>query len=254
MLRINLLPPYIYEGAKRRNVIIVWVIVFLAVIVGAMYYKSTIDAETKAMDEKAASLESKANTADANQQKADQVKQEGAVIVAKANFVKNARKHNEEVYPQLYHNIVAYTWNPVLYDLVSTEAGKDSIGMNAFAPTLNDLGQYIMAMERNPNIKQVDIKTNSIPGFPPVAAGGQQGNQGGAGVRPPGGAGHDFQVALVLVNPVPAGPNYGGGSGGGNGGGPGGPGGPSMGFSGGGSPGMTSGGGSMGMGKGQMGL
>ncbi len=243
MLRINLLPPYIYAGKAKGRVTTLWVLILVAVIGGLFFFKTTIDAEKAAIDKKAQELEPTAKKADSDQLRANETNTASAVVRSKADFVGNAIKHDQEVYPNLYRNVVMYTWNHVLYDYIRPEG--NTVGMSAYTPTLSDVAYYIMAMERNPNISRVDIRMNSIPGFPPGATDNQQGGQQQApGVRPEGGGGHNFLVTLNLYQPVPAGPTFGGGGGGGQpGGAPGG------------MPGMGGGGGMMsggGMGSGGM--
>jgi hypothetical protein len=212
MLRINLLPPYIYAGKSKRNVTIVWVVILVAVIGGLLFFKSTIDAERDAFDKKAQELEPTAAKADADQLKATQVNTDSATIRAKRDFAANAVKHDQEVYPNLYRNVVMYTWNRVLYDNIRPEG--TTVSMSAYTPSLNDVAHYIMAMERNPNISRVDIRMNDIPGFPGGGAQQGAGQQQAAGIRPASGGGHDFQVTLNLYQPIPAGPAFGGGGGG----------------------------------------
>ena len=227
MLRINLLPPYIYEGAKRRNVMILWFVVLAAVIGGFLFWKITIDKETQRIKDMEAAEKPNADKATANASQASSINSQSAIIRGKADFVTNAIKYDQKTYQELLTNIAVYTWPKVLYDNVSP-AGS-TVSMGAYAPSLADVGHYMMYMERNPAISRVDIAMNSIPGFP--NDGTSAGGQGSGGVRPLKGGGHDFQVSLTLVKPVDGAPSYPAAGGTGTagadtGGGPGGPGGP----------------------------
>jgi hypothetical protein len=245
MLRINLLPPYIYEGAKRRNVMIIWFLILALVIGGVIFAKTQIDNETTKAKDEAARLEPKAKQADDMQAKANSINTDSQTIRDKATFVNNARKADTETYQEVVKNVRMYTWPRVLYDGMNPSGSTVTIG--AYAPSLTDVGRYMIWMEKNPKIGRVDVVMNSIPSFPAGAVQQQGGNQQQAGgLRPPGGGGHNFQVALSLLKPIEPGPTYGGA-----GGAPAGPGGGMPGAGGGG--GMMSGGGSGGMMSGGMG-
>jgi hypothetical protein len=254
MLRINLLPPYIYEGAKRRNVTVLWVVILLLVIGGFVYAKTTIDSQTADLRRQEQETQPKATEALNMASEAGRIKSDSQVIVGKANFVRNAVSHDRSVYQELLTNVARYTWPKVMYDGIRPEA--QSVTLPAYAPTLRDVGHYMIYMERNPKISRVDVAINSIPSFP---SGGQQGggNQSQAtGVRPLSGGGHNFTAVLTLRQALPNPPGYAGAAGGNTGqtttgggrtGGPGmgGPGlsGPGMGGPGLSGPGMGSGGG-----------
>jgi hypothetical protein len=245
MLRINLLPPYIYEGAKRTKVTILWVVILLAVIGGMVFGKTTIDAETDKIKNDTAQQQPLKAEAEQKAAQAAEINRRSEQIRAKATFASTAREH-ANTYPQIYNSIVRYTWGRVLYDQISP--ADRSVQIAAFAPSLSDVGHYMMAMENNKDVAKVEVAMNSIPTIPPTA---QQGQGQATGLRPPT-PGHDFTVLLSLNKPIPAGPTYGTVPGGQQGGGGGGGGrGISSGMGGPGSSGM--GGGSMGSPGGGMG-
>jgi hypothetical protein len=210
MLRINLLPPYIYEGAKRRNVTILWVVILLAVIGGFVYAKMGIDGETAEWKRKEAEITDKANQADQMAAQAATIRNESAAVRGKAQFVNSAKEYNTTVFQGVLTNIARYTWPRVLYDGVTPEGA--TVTLPAYAPSLADVGHYMIYMERNPEISRVDVEIGSIPGFP---SGGGQGNnqQQPTGVRPLTGGGHNFRSVLTLVKPIAGPPSYSGGGG-----------------------------------------
>lgn len=211
MLRINLLPPYIYEGAKRRNVTVLWVVILLAVIGGLVFAKMNIDKETQNWKDEEGKITQRANDADRMAQDATTINGQSATIRGKADFVRNAQKHDTTTYQEVLTNIARYTWPRVLYDGVKPDV--QAVTLPAYAPTLSDVGHYMIYMERNPNISRVDVQIASIPGFPSGVR--QQGanNQQATGVRPLTGGGHDFTAVLSLNKPIDGGPNYPGGGG-----------------------------------------
>jgi len=243
MLRINLLPPYIYEGAKRRNVSILWVVIVLVVAGGFVYGQMRIAGETAEIKAESERLTPDANKADQLQQEANATNTKSQTIRDKRDFVKNVQEYDTTTYPPLVDNVRQYTIRQVLYSSFQP-AGK-TIAMSAYAPSLADVGQFMMYMERNRNIDNVSVALNNIPSFPlqsgrtqpaagPAAGyggvnpmnammgmmgGGSSRQQASSGLRPPGAAGYDFLVTLTLSKAIPGAPSYGGAQQGGGGGG-----------------------------------
>lgn len=215
MLRINLLPPYIYEGARRRNVMVLWAIILLVVIGGFVYAKMSIDGQTAALVDEKERLTPDANKADQLQAQANQINQESAEIRAKRDFVKNARIYNSTTYQPVVYNIRDYTMRGILYS--SFQPSGQTVTLTAYAQSLADVGRYLMWMEHNPDISHVSISLSGLPSFPVPP--GFNGQPQGAGLRPPGAGGYDFSVALTLVKPIPSAPTFGGAGGGAAGGG-----------------------------------
>lgn len=233
MLRVNLLPPYIYEGAKRRNVSIVWAVLALIVVGGFLFAKTRIDSQTNSIKEETEARRPDKEEAERKQAEATRINQESTAVREKRDFVKLAKEYDTTTYPPLVYNIRNYTIRDVLYS--SLQPASNTVTMDAWAPSLAKVGQYMMWMERNPKISNVSVAMSNIPGFPRQAQPRQPdygqlgyGAQQQAGFGPNGITGYDFLVTLTLLQPVPGPPVYGGAE---QGGGPGGPmmGGPMMG-------------------------
>jgi len=220
MLRINLLPPYIYEGAKRRNAVLLWVFILIVVIAGFVFGKVQIDGQTQALNAEKERLTPDADKADRLQAEANQVNEQSKAIRDKRDFVKNARLYNSTTYQPVVYNIRDYTMKGVLYS--SLQPAGNTVTLSAYAGSLAQVGHYLMWMEHNPDIQHVSISLSGLPSFPVPP--GFNGQPQGAGLRPPGAGGYDFMVTLNLVKPIPGAPAYGGAAPAG-GGGPGGMGG-----------------------------
>ncbi|NLH99350.1 MAG: hypothetical protein GX446_07635 [Chthonomonadales bacterium] len=205
MLRINLLPPYIYEGSKRRNVTIVWVLILLAVIAGFVYGKVQIDNQTAAMNQEKENLRPDADKADRLQAQANSINSESQAIRDKRDFVKNARQYNSSTYQPVVYNIRDYTMRGVLYS--SLVPSGQTVTLDAYAGSLAQVGHYLMWMEHNPEIQQVSISLSGLPSFPVPP--GFNGQPQGRNPRPPGAGGYDFGVTLTLNKPIPGAPVYG---------------------------------------------
>ncbi len=204
MLRINLLPPYIYEGSKRRNVMVLWVVILLAVIGGFVFAKMQIDNQTAALVQEKDRLTPDADKADRLQAQANTINSESAAIREKRDFVKNARLHNSSTYQPVVYNIRDYTMKGVLY--YSLIPSGQTVSLDAYAGSLAQIGHYLMWMEHNPAISQVAISLSGLPTFPVPP--GFNGQPQGANPRPPGAGGYDFGVTLTLNKPIPPGPAY----------------------------------------------
>jgi len=231
MLKINLLPPYIYEGNKRRNVTIVWIALIAIVIGGMVFAKLQVDAATEARRQETEALRPNADLADRLKAEASSIQARNAVTKGKWTFVTTAMEHTTATYPPLFEDIRNWTIQRVLYRSVIPEGQQVTI--NAHAPSLREVGHYMLAMEGNNNVTGLNIGINSIPAFGssgPIRQQGQGGMGGGQQAQGPSlPGGHDFVVTLSLAKPIPAAPVYPAGQGGGQQGGMGGgmgPGGP----------------------------
>lgn len=179
MLRINLLPPYIYEGAKRRNAIVLWSVIVLLVIGGAVFGKVQLDKKAQQIKNDTAALQPQQAEAKQTQAKADAINTEIASLKAKADFVRDALRYDTDTYPSLFNNVRDYTISRVLYS--SVIPANQTVTCSAYAPSLADVGHYLLAMERNPKITNVSIALNTIPSFPVTPAASSQASTGMTG-------------------------------------------------------------------------
>lgn len=209
MLKINLLPPHINEGSKRPKVAAFYAVVWAAVAFGFIYWAGALNAE-------ADRIQKLTDEAIPHQQKYQEyvrlkteVDNAAAAVKAKYQFAKSADEHLLNTYPQLVRHIRNYTIRSVVYSDM-TPSGN-TVTMNAWAPSIAEVGKYLMWMEHNPNISNVSVSMTSLPsvGVDQVFPG-----PAGTGIRPPSGSGHNFVVRLTLVNPIPGPPAYAPGGGG----------------------------------------
>ena len=203
MLKINLLPPYIYEAGRKRLAFVVWVVAVLAVAGGFVGFRVMLDAKAAQFDQMRLAEEPKQRQKQEAERQANDIRTASATIRTKRDFVRDALAYNRNTYPPRVYNIRDYTLSTVVYR--SLQPAGQTVTMEAFAPTLKDVGRYLMWMEHNPNITNVSIAIGSIPGFPsepPLEGTGPDG-------RPLGG--HNFTVTLTLKEQIPGAPSYGAG-------------------------------------------
>lgn len=203
MLKINLLPPYIHEGARRRTAFLVWCVLVIVAAVCVAGFRVTLDKQGDDWVRQAEEAKPEAVRALDFAAKTENVKGQSAATVGKATFVADARKYNLTTYPPVVKNVIDYTIGSVLYSSFAPQGNQ--VSLSAFAPTLQDVGDYMMWMEHNPEISNVAISLNSVPGFP-VPDEWYEAEK--AAKENPGQGGHPFGVVLTLLKPLAGGPMY----------------------------------------------
>jgi hypothetical protein len=167
-------------------------------VAGCVFAKVSLDGRAADWQRQQDALEGRAKQADEWKAKAANVTTQNAELKSKADFVQAAQKHTLSAYTSVFENVRNYTINRVVYSGVAP--ANQQVNITAFSPTLADVGHYMLAMEKNPEIGQLTIGMNSIPSFPatgqaPIAQAG----------RP---SGHDFTATLTLKTPIPAAPAF----------------------------------------------
>jgi hypothetical protein len=204
MLKINLLPPYIHEGAKRRTAFLLWLVLIVIAAAGVSGYRYSLDQQANSFYKQAEERKPVADEAMNTEQKKNNVIAEAKAVTDKWTFVKNAGDFNRTTYPPRVTNVIDYTISKVLYSSFSPQG--QSISLDALAPTVADVCDYLMWMEHNPEISNVSISMDALPDFP-VADEWLENEK--AAKADPGNLGHRFGVLLTLVKPIPmAGPTY----------------------------------------------
>jgi hypothetical protein len=162
MLRINLLPAYIAERKKTRLAIILASLLFLGITgLGLGYHFGVLTPQ----------VEEAKRLADEEQVKADRVTQLIAAIEAekqkikpiedKVNFVENVWFHNT-VRSKVFRNAARFTDPKVEFSGMA--ANGNTLSINAYARSLDDLGRFYIGMFGNPDVSAVSI--SGIPGWP----------------------------------------------------------------------------------------
>src|SRR5438105_282539 len=109
MLRINLLPPYIYEGSKRRNVYVLWIALLLAAVGGLIFWKIQLGNQADQIAKDTDALKPTQTEAKNTQSKADALIASNAQLKQKADFVRNAKEYNTKTYQPLLSSVNNYT-------------------------------------------------------------------------------------------------------------------------------------------------
>jgi len=195
VLKINLLPPYIYEKRKVRRAALVFGVLFVAVVAGMLAWGVSLSNKTRQLTMQVNDMEQKANEV---RQLEAQVQAELARIPpvkAKVAFIEGLMEYNLKV-PKVYEELAKFTYSRVLYRSVLPSG--TGLSITAHARSVGDCGRYLLNMYRASHVFS-SVSIDSVPGWP-------AGGEGAAPVSMAGG--FDFAVTCVLVQPITA-PMYG---------------------------------------------
>ena len=200
MLKINLLPSYIFEKRKVRRTGMMFGVLLLGVAVGMFAWYSVLAAKQRELTVQVADMEAKANEVKALETQVAAEKAKSPTLQNKVGFIENVMNYNLE-YPKLYEELAKYTYSRILYR--SVEPSGTQLKIAASARSVGDCGRYLLNMYRATHVFS-GVTIDSVPGW--------------SGTIP---RGFDFTVTCNLVKPIAA-PTYAGA------GGPGQPGAPPM--------------------------
>lgn len=181
MLRINLLPPSIYERRKVRQTAILFGLIFVMAFGGMMAWWYMLG-------KKEAQL--KSDLVIMNQRKDQVLALEGTIKAEESKIppIKDRMDYFNAVmaynvkFPALYEELAKYTYERVLYR--SIEPANNQLTIQAHAKSLGDCGRYLLNIYRARHLFS-DVKISSIPGYPSNPA-----------------AGFDFTVTATLLTPI----------------------------------------------------
>lgn len=183
MLRINLLPPYIYDDLKRRNYMFVGGAICVAVIVGCGFWWMT----AKGVQEEAQKRNEEAKTQkekyDAEVAAIEKVKQGAADTQAKSDFVNNSRTFNDS-WAKVYEDVRAMTAPKVVLNSMRLTSASN-VELQGFAPNELEVARWWMELRKSPYFAQVQFDLPAHP-YPPTGGGA---TGGGAAMAMGGGGG-----------------------------------------------------------------
>jgi hypothetical protein len=197
VLKINLLPPYIYEKRKVARVGLLCLVIFVVIFATMLAWSGKKSAELAKWEEDATQMEQQAAQVQAIQSQVQAEQAKGPALQTKVNFQNDLEKYNVVV-PKLYEDVSKWTYNRIVYSSMSVSG--NSLQMQAHARTLGDAARYLMNMYRATELFSAVNMGFSVPSWP---AGTQSIADSG---------GLDFQVSCTLITPINA-PSYGGGGG-----------------------------------------
>ncbi len=188
MLKINLLPSYIYEKRKTRQTAILFVILVLGVAGGMFGWITTLNKQKADMNAQVLQMEAQMNEVKAIEAQAAAEEGKAPPMKGKVDFIQGILNYNDE-YPKLYEELAKFTYSRVLYRTVEP-SGANQLKIGARARSVGDCGRYLMNMYRASHIFS-SVTVDAVPVW--------------GGDLP---STFDFNVTCTLVKPITA-PTYG---------------------------------------------
>ncbi|MDI6828651.1 MAG: hypothetical protein QME62_09225 [Armatimonadota bacterium] len=184
MLKINLLPPYIFERRKVRQAAFIAVLAFMMVLGGMLAWWYTLNKARADLQLQVQEMEARRDEVVALQKRVEAEEAKIPPIQQKLDFIDGLLKYIDAI-PNLYEELARYTYARIRY--TSIKPSSDTLSIEAYARSLGDCGRYLLNMYRASHIFS-SVTISSVPGYPSGAA---RGNQG-----------FTFTVTCKLVNPI----------------------------------------------------
>lgn len=185
MLKINLLPPYIFERRKVRQTAILFGMIFMVVLGGMVGWWIVLGQKEAALKVEVADMQAKAQqvlqleaTIKAEEDKIPPIKE-------RMDYFRAVMSYNTK-FPALYEELTKYTYERVLYR--SIQPSNNALTIQAHAKSLGDAGRYLLNMYRAKHLFS-NVSMSAVPGYPSNLMGG-----------------FDFSVTCSLVSPIDAPP------------------------------------------------
>jgi hypothetical protein len=190
-LRINLLPAYIAERKKTQGAIVAAALVFALATAAPLFLFIKSQNDVKAMKEEADQLESEASKVDTLNSQASSELAKIQPIQDKVDFVQGVLFYNGWR-QKIYRRAAQYTISSV--ELNSMAVQGNTLSINGYANSVDDLGRYLITFFGNPDVEAV-----SISGPPGYSAQQQQPVQLG---QAPARSGFNFTVTARLIRAI----------------------------------------------------
>ncbi|MDO8684272.1 MAG: hypothetical protein Q7N50_12410 [Armatimonadota bacterium] len=214
MIKINLLPQYVFEKQAVQRLMLLFGLALAGVVVLLMGLRMQMGGKLNNLNEQlvqAKMVENEVLTKE--QQRSAELARIGP-IQQKVTFIEDVMKYNEKA-PALYEELARFTYARVKYKQINLT--DQQMEIQAYAPSITDAGRYLLNLYRATHIfKQVSM--SSVPGYQSEtpSAGGYadsavvaRGASGGA-MAPAKPKGFEFTVSCTLAQPITA-PSYGAG-------------------------------------------
>ena len=207
MLKINLLPSYIYEKRKVRNAAFLFGGLFVVVVAGMLTWWVVLGSKERQITTQVMEMERNAGEVTELERQVQAEQAKIPPIRAKVTFIEDLMAYNEKV-PDLYEDLAKYTYSRILYR--SVRVSGNQLTVNAYSRSVGDCGRYLLNMYRASHVFS-SVSISGVPGW--ASGGGGAGSASGMsslagtaqGPQVPGG--FSFTVSCALVEPISA-PTY----------------------------------------------
>ncbi|MHB0912435.1 MAG: PilN domain-containing protein [Armatimonadota bacterium] len=182
MLKINLLPAYIYERRRVRAAMVGFGVLAAALLVLMIAWSMQLHARSGQLARDLTDMEAKATQVQKIKSDAEAEKAKIPPIEARNKFIEAVMEYNKQV-PALYEELAKYTYSRIVYQ--SVQVSGSSLTVQAHARSVGDCGRYLLNMYRARHLFS-SVSISSVPGWP--SGGGSGGAAGAPGGPMPGGA------------------------------------------------------------------
>jgi hypothetical protein len=184
MQPINLLPPYIYDKARKRSVWIAWGAAVLASIIGFVVWASTIRAQLRVEQDRNEQAKTLKTEYDGYTTQINSEKTRIADIQRKHDFIVDARKWND-AWPSTYEMMRDLTSDQILLESMALDPQlRQRLDFTGFSATEMNIVRWWMLLRNN--VDKFDSVVFSLPvkGYPGAGAAnaGMAGGFGGPGM------------------------------------------------------------------------
>ncbi len=211
MLKINLLPRYIYQRREIRQAAFLCVLAFVLVVACMVTWWIMLGRKESGLEIRVAEME----------QKADQVKalkelvriEEAKIppVQEKVDFIEDIMDYNTAC-PKLYKELAKYTYSRVLYRSLGVSGNQLTI--TGYCRSVGDCGRFLLNLYLATHIFS-SVSVSGVPGYRrgEMRETAMPASISEAGVGPPDQLaglprGFEFTVTCTLVEPIAA-PTYG---------------------------------------------
>jgi len=160
-LKINLLPPHIFEKRRMRNSVLVFAALVAAVAAGMFGWYSVLSARERDLTTEVLGWEEKANAVKILEAQAAAEEAKSPPIKQKVDFIEQVMAYNG-AYPKIYEELAKYTYSRILYRSIEPTATQIKIG--ARARSVGDCGRYMLNMYRASHILS-SVTIDAVPGW-----------------------------------------------------------------------------------------
>ncbi|HLV81584.1 MAG TPA: hypothetical protein VKT32_14955 [Chthonomonadaceae bacterium] len=198
MLRINLLPPYIFDKQKKVQLAIAWLVVVGVVVALFILWSGSLGSQLQQATQENTDAKNLQNQTNDYQNQITAAQQKNADVVAKQTFIANAKTYND-AWPDLYDQMRDLTSDRVLLEQMSVDGSHKAVNFSGFAPSEMDIVRWWMQLRNN--TATIDHVTFTLP-----AHGYLDGSPGGAPqTEVEGRPGLNFAGSVELTKPLAGG-------------------------------------------------
>ena len=201
MIKINLLPQYVFEKEAVRRWLIIFGVLLVFVLAAGFGWRLNMNANLASLNEQLSEAQMKEQQVRDLQQKVVEELAKIVPVLGKVRFIEEVMNYNTKP-AALCEELVRFTYEKIRYRQI-TLAGPQ-MEIDAYAPSISDAGRYLLNLYRAAHIFS-SVSMSGVPNY-----GGSQAAPGSLGAvgKPKG---FDFKITCVLTQPLTA-PTYGAGA------------------------------------------